>query len=282
MAWHWTGDRNICGTMGWWVNFETWNQKQIEQLPIHSFETYAFNDDAVVWCGDNYGFMGMSLIINVNCTPSTARLFILNKTYHMSYWVLVYWENMSTSVLMGQQFSDMLDSPLWKWRSFKKSILNYHYMIDSQGIHDGVIKWKHYPRNWNSPVHKGQWRGALMFSLTCAWINDWVNNREAGDLRRYHAHYDVIVMFRVEIHCGAHGSKRPSNSLVPPGIPLACEQDNIHHHFTSDIYKLSVSFLHSLLHMNIYQISKPFCVVTCTLSYIFMIFIEWKYMIDEK
>ena len=35
---------------------------------------------------------------------------------------------------------------------------------------------------------------ALMFSLICFWINDWVNNREAGDLRRYHAHYDVIVM----------------------------------------------------------------------------------------
>ena len=23
---------------------------------------------------------------------------------------------------------------------------------------------------------------------------DWVNNREAGDLRRYRTHYDVIVM----------------------------------------------------------------------------------------
>ena len=46
----------------------------------------------------------------------------------------------------------------------------------------------------NSP-HKGQWRGALMFSLISAWINDWINNREAGDLRRYRAHYDVIVMF---------------------------------------------------------------------------------------
>ena len=45
----------------------------------------------------------------------------------------------------------------------------------------------------NSP-HKGQWRGGLMFSLICAWINRWVNNREAGDLRRYHAHYDVTVM----------------------------------------------------------------------------------------
>ena len=69
---------------------------------------------------------------------------------------------------------------------------------------DDVIKWKHFPRNWpfvrkihRSPVnfpHKGQWRGALMFSLIYVWINDWANNREAGDLRRQHGHYDVIVM----------------------------------------------------------------------------------------
>ena len=67
--------------------------------------------------------------------------------------------------------------------------------------HDDVIKWKHFPRYWpfvrgihrspeNSP-HKGQWRGALMFSLICAWINGWINNRKAGDLRRYRAHYGV-------------------------------------------------------------------------------------------
>ena len=31
-------------------------------------------------------------------------------------------------------------------------------------------------------------------SLICVWINDWINNREAGDLRRYRAHSDVIVM----------------------------------------------------------------------------------------
>ena len=42
--------------------------------------------------------------------------------------------------------------------------------------------------------HKGQWRGALMFSLICVWIIGWVNIREAGDLRRHRAHYDVIVM----------------------------------------------------------------------------------------
>ena len=71
---------------------------------------------------------------------------------------------------------------------------------------DDVMKWKHFPRYWpfvrgihRSPVnssHKGQWRGALVFSLISAWINGWVNTREADDLRRHRAHYDVIVMVR--------------------------------------------------------------------------------------
>ena len=71
-------------------------------------------------------------------------------------------------------------------------------------VHDDVIKWKHFPRYWpfvrrihRSPVtspHKGKWRGALMFSLICVWINGWVNNREAGDLRHNRAHYYVTVM----------------------------------------------------------------------------------------
>ena len=62
-----------------------------------------------------------------------------------------------------------------------------------------------FPRYWpfargiqrsplNSP-HKAQWCGALMFSVICAWINRWVNNRKAGDLRCHYAHYDVTVMF---------------------------------------------------------------------------------------
>ena len=77
--------------------------------------------------------------------------------------------------------------------------------FDYQNTHDDVIKWKHFPRNWpfvrgihRSPVnspHKGQWRGALMFTLICVWINGCVNNRKAGDLRRYCAHYGITVMW---------------------------------------------------------------------------------------
>ena len=71
---------------------------------------------------------------------------------------------------------------------------------------DDVIKWKHFPLYRPfvqgihlSPVnclHKGQWRRALMFSLNSVWINSWINNRGAGDLRRHCTNYDVIVMPR--------------------------------------------------------------------------------------
>ena len=74
----------------------------------------------------------------------------------------------------------------------------------SYKINDDVIKWKHFSRYWaflrgihRSPVNspqKGQWRGELWCFLRSAWMNGWVNNREAGDLRRHRAHYDVTVM----------------------------------------------------------------------------------------
>ena len=38
------------------------------------------------------------------------------------------------------------------------------------------------------------------FLWSAPWGNGWVNNREAGDLRRQRAHYDVIVMHMV--YCG--------------------------------------------------------------------------------
>ena len=89
--------------------------------------------------------------------------------------------------------------------------------------HDDDIKWKWFPRYWpfvrgihRSPVnspHKGQWRGALIFSLICAWINGWVNNRVAGDLRCHHAHYDVILMELVRDQGGI--SKTWARKSVP-------------------------------------------------------------------
>ena len=90
------------------------------------------------------------------------------------------------------------------WHTINCGLISQCIRHGKYRTHDDVIKWKHFPRNWpfvrgihrstvNSP-HKGQWRGAFMFPLICVWINGWVNNREAGDLIRYRAHYYVIVM----------------------------------------------------------------------------------------
>ena len=115
----------------------------------------------------------------------------------------VSWEMLKTSVtqLYLKKWHLQLHPP----RLREPSELNSgssHYLY--HGLHDAVIKWKHFLHYWpflqgihRSPVnspHKGQWRGALMLSLICVWINSWENSGEAGDWRCYRAHYDVIVM----------------------------------------------------------------------------------------
>ena len=79
-------------------------------------------------------------------------------------------------------------SHTWWLHQISKSFLHYWPFV--RGIHRSPV---------NSP-HKGQWRGTLIFSLICAWINDWVNNGDAGDLRWHCAHYDVTVMFVRHCH----------------------------------------------------------------------------------
>ena len=102
------------------------------------------------------------------------------------------------SVVFKSKSQRILHDTVIKWKKFLVTGPLWGF------YHDDVIKWKHFPRYrpfvrgiHRSPVnspHKGQWRRALMFSLICPWINGWVNNREAGDLRRHRAHYDVVVM----------------------------------------------------------------------------------------
>ena len=104
---------------------------------------------------------------------------------------------------------DTFDIRLFKFSSYmNRAVSSANSLMQScpnaRYTHDDVIKWKHFPRYWpfvwgihRSPVnfpHKGQWRGAMIFSLICVWINGWINNREVGDLRRYRAHTDVTVM----------------------------------------------------------------------------------------
>ena len=86
----------------------------------------------------------------------------------------------------------------------------HHWLISTAEIHHDIT-WQHFlcyrsfvRGIYRWPVnsrHICQWRGALIFSLICAWIHGWVNNREAGDLRRHRAHYNVTVMLMTVKQC---------------------------------------------------------------------------------
>ena len=113
------------------------------------------------------------------------------------------------------------------WRPFLDA--NKMLPVQISLLHDDVIKCNHIPRYWpfvrgihrsrcrNSP-HKGQWCGALMFSLICAWINDWINNREAGDLRRHRGLYGVNVIAKRRWAAVDHqtGEFKVANICTPP------------------------------------------------------------------
>ena len=107
-----------------------------------------------------------------------------------------------------------------------------------------------------SPVNfprKCQWCGDRMFSSICTWINSWVNNRHAEDLRRNCAHYEVIVIILerslkqkqsafwwlilrkiivIAVHwnpnVGCNGSLSPKKDICLYRIPLTTEMTTRH------------------------------------------------------
>ena len=123
------------------------------------------------------------------------------------YWLIALMNSSDTNYILnnnknlGQYDQNAIPSQIMPYYSYPASLMNQNEIP----IHDDVIKWKHFPHYWpfareihwstvNSP-HKGQYCGALIFSLLCPWINGWINNCEAGDLRCHRSHYDVIVMW---------------------------------------------------------------------------------------
>ena len=172
-------------------------------------------DVIVIWCMDwifCVEFQSYPLKIpNKISSPLIERCIVYRKVkmeelQDSSYEVLTVFE--TPPVPLSQPWEIWIDNSLDSAmiNQNKRKHNNTSCLLGNILQYDDVIKWKHFPRNWpsvrgihRSPVnspHKGQWSGALMFSLICVWINDYVNNREASDLRRYRAHYDVIVMVR--------------------------------------------------------------------------------------
>ena len=147
--------------------------------------------------------MGLGPVLHVVLVVIFEFVVVIILLYsYYEHWYLPH--KICTRFCCAMFCCDMISSCglIWFICPYYSGLLHWHW--DNHMIvpvpHDDVIKWKHFPRYWpfvqgihrwpvNSP-HKGQWRGALVFSLICAWVNSWVNNPEAGDLKCHHTHYD--------------------------------------------------------------------------------------------
>ena len=113
--------------------------------------------------------------------------------------IILYNTNIELFHLHKAQFLFLVVYVIALWQVTAHCYQSPHYKREHYWLkrclmpfHDDVIKWEHFPRYWpfvwgihRSPVnspHKGQWRGALMFSFICARMNGWENTREAGDI----------------------------------------------------------------------------------------------------
>ena len=107
--------------------------------------------------------------------PSMARSFITDPVKH--YTMKIIWWIIRCFFLSNNDKYRHKHNVARIWEVYIQYLLLHMHVI----VHDDVIKWKHIPRYWpfmrgihRSPVnspHKGQWRGALMFSLISAWLN---------------------------------------------------------------------------------------------------------------
>ena len=103
-------------------------------------------------------------------------------------------------------------------------------ICDIYFYHDDVIKWRYFPRYWTfvrgihrSPVNSPhKTRVAELWCFLWSAINGWINNSEAGDLRRHRAHYDVTItsgfMPYFQASCDI-GSNEYVYITLPPLVP---------------------------------------------------------------
>ena len=136
----------------------------------------------------------------VDITPSVICQYMLSIYPYGSGLHLRHWGNrLTTPVSVQIAPEDMVKTALFQTTTeCTRARTWWRYQMETFSALLAICAGNS-PVPVNSP-HNGQWRGALMFTLICARINGWVNNREAGDLRRHRCHYDVIVMKRMHNH----------------------------------------------------------------------------------
>ena len=104
------------------------------------------------------------------------------------------WDSINYLWIIGPESHSLLKSVLSAWRSSSW----WCYQMETFSALLALCAGNSPVTGEFPPQRPVTW--SFDVSLICAWINGWVNNHDAGDLRCHHAHYDVTVMFEQALH----------------------------------------------------------------------------------
>ena len=132
-----------------------------------------------------------------DCTSTMVKYTTWLPVFGLSYYIYIY-----KHIYMISSTVPIVKDIKWPFVPNPPNSRSLNYGMHCLSLKYNTVTWalwrlKFTGQRWVPLTKdKGQWRCALMFSLICARRNCWVNNRDAGNLRRRRANYDVIVILR--------------------------------------------------------------------------------------
>ena len=126
----------------------------------------------------------------------------------MEFNMLWNWDNLLQDVELSQE--------IFHIKLYRRSSPNM--MTSSNGTYSALlaIGAGNLPVTGKFPAQRPV-TGSFDVSLICVWTDSWANNGTAGDLRRYRAHYDVIVMTTAWMQ---HLVEENSSSILQPTFAI--------------------------------------------------------------
>ena len=161
----------------------------------------------------------------MSLSTTSERHFMVEKAYAFigqstGFLAITYVPNENWEPLKAHVTAHPCGNPTWSVYSLHRGPFT--------DMHDDVIKWKHSPRYWPfvrgihrslviSP-HKGQWHGALIFSLICTWTisgdKRWRRRWFKMPSRSSWRHCNGINFNPSMDKCSAYTVKRRMNLLI--------------------------------------------------------------------
>ena len=188
-------------------SYKTWTRQPVPMISEHSAHSAPLSVDFRTWL---WRYTCLLLLMSMLwhrqaifkskgaklCSSAESRIWTRDPRHQFASRLNARWQ--TDWAIEDQAIKLELDSPsLW---SASIQPTRPHCQLTFAPQMDTFPRYWPFVKGINRPPtdspHKGQWRGALVFSLVCAWRNGSENNRDSGDFRRHRAHNDVTVMIR--------------------------------------------------------------------------------------